>query len=109
MATSKRKSSKSPKTPKATKAKKSVSTRPVRVKAKLTKTSEHITLADLRTKAKKTQVEVAKLTEQTQAALSGFENRDDRRVSSLRRYVKALGGKVEVIAIIKGTRYLLYV
>jgi transcriptional regulator with XRE-family HTH domain len=71
------------------------------------KNSNSVTLADLRTAQNKTQVELAALTGQTQAALSGFESRSDRRLSSLRRYLKALGGKLEVAAVVRGKRYIL--
>ena len=63
-----------------------------------------LTLAQLREAAGKTQVEVAELTEQTQSELSRFERRDDRRISTLRRYVEALGGELEVFAVVNGKR-----
>jgi hypothetical protein len=40
----------------------------------------------------------------TQSEMSRLESRDDHRVSSLRRYVQALGGEIEVTAIIGGRR-----
>ena len=46
----------------------------------------------------KTQVEVADAAKMTQAELSRAEHREDHLVSTLRRYVKALGGELEVTA-----------
>ncbi len=48
--------------------------------------------------AGKTQVEVAKLLETTQSELSRMERRSDHKLSTLRRYVEALGGELEVVA-----------
>lgn len=61
-------------------------------------------LRELREAAGKTQVEVAELAQMTQAELSRFERRDDRRVSTLRRYVEALGGELEVVAVLGNKR-----
>jgi hypothetical protein len=57
-----------------------------------------LTLRDLREQAGKTQGDLVELTEMTQAELSRFERRDDRKLSTLRRYVEALGGELEVVA-----------
>lgn len=60
-----------------------------------------ITDADLRAIreiAGKTQVEAAKLLETTQSELSRLERREDHRLSTLRHFVEALGGELEVIA-----------
>ena len=46
----------------------------------------------------KTQVEVAEAAQMTQTELSRAERRDDHLVSTLRRYVEALGGELEVTA-----------
>jgi hypothetical protein len=40
----------------------------------------------------------AKLAEMTQGEVSRLENREDYRLSTLRRFVQALGGSLEVIA-----------
>lgn len=45
-----------------------------------------------------TQVDVAKLAKMNQSDLSRTEHRDDHLISTLRRYVKALGGDIEIIA-----------
>jgi DNA-binding XRE family transcriptional regulator len=46
----------------------------------------------------KTQEELAQLAETAQSELSRTERRDDHLVSTLRRYVEALGGELEVVA-----------
>jgi DNA-binding XRE family transcriptional regulator len=55
-------------------------------------------LRELREMAGKTQAEVADALEKVQAEISQFENRPDHMLSTLREYVRALGGKLEVIA-----------
>ncbi len=56
-------------------------------------------LRALRELTGKTQTEMAELAEMTQGELSKTERREDHLLSTLRRYVKALGGKLEVLAI----------
>lgn len=56
-------------------------------------------LRALRESAGKTQDELAALAELSQAELSRFEKREDHLLSTLRHYVKALGGSLEVIAV----------
>ena len=46
----------------------------------------------------KTQIDVAEGAETTQSEVSKAERRDDHLLSTLRRYVEALGGELEVIA-----------
>jgi hypothetical protein len=55
-------------------------------------------LAALRAHLKKTQVQLAKAAKMSQPEVSAAERRDDHLVSTLRRYVKALGGELEVNA-----------
>jgi hypothetical protein len=55
-------------------------------------------LREMRKLVGKTQQDVAKLARMAQSELSKTERRDDHRLSTLRRYVKALGGELEVIA-----------
>jgi transcriptional regulator with XRE-family HTH domain len=45
-----------------------------------------------------TQAKVAELLHVTQAAISQLEKREDFLLSSLAEYVKALGGRLEVVA-----------
>lgn len=55
-------------------------------------------LQALRKSRKVTQVEVAKAMSVEQAAVSKLERRDDMYVSTLREYVKALGGELKLVA-----------
>lgn len=64
-------------------------------------------LRELRQEAGKTQAEVAEIAEMTQAELSKIERRDDHLLSTLRRYVAALGGRVEVVAVFDNKRIAL--
>jgi transcriptional regulator with XRE-family HTH domain len=56
-------------------------------------------LRELRAMAGKTQEEVAAATQALQPALSRLEHGQDHKLSSLRRYVEALGGELEVAAV----------
>ena len=55
-------------------------------------------LQDLRKARNLTQVAVAKTMQIEQAAVSKLEHRDDMYVSTLRSYVKALGGELKLVA-----------
>ena len=55
-------------------------------------------LRGLRELVGKTQQEMAVLVEQSQGQVSETERRVDHRLSTLRKYVEALGGEIEVIA-----------
>jgi hypothetical protein len=59
-----------------------------------------MTLRDLRESVGKTQDEIGHLAKFSQSQLSRIERRRDHLTSTLRRYVRALGGTVEVIAIV---------
>ena len=54
-------------------------------------------LADVRKAFHKTQVEVGKGLGLAQNAISQLENRKDMRISTLARYVGALGGQLELV------------
>lgn len=54
-----------------------------------------------------TQEELAARAEMSQSQLSRFEKRDDHLLSTLRRYVHALGGEIEVTAVLDGKRIAL--
>jgi predicted transcriptional regulator len=61
----------------------------------------HLTMRTLREAAGKTQAEIAEATKIDQADISRLENRenfDDCQVSTLQRYVAALGGQLELVA-----------
>lgn len=55
-------------------------------------------LREIREMLGKTQVEMAEKLAASQAEISRFERREDVRLSTLRRYVTALGGDLEVYA-----------
>lgn len=57
-----------------------------------------VTMRELRAIAGKTQVEVAEAMGAAQAEISRLEARSDTKLSTIERYVKALGGDLEVIA-----------
>jgi hypothetical protein len=57
-----------------------------------------LNLRALRELLGKTQVQLAKATKMNQSDLSKAENRTDHLVSTLRRYVEALGGHLEILA-----------
>ncbi len=55
-------------------------------------------LQELRKARNVTQVDLAKAMRVEQAAISKLERRDDMYVSTLREYVKALGGELKLVA-----------
>jgi len=55
-------------------------------------------LRELRELLGKTQQEIAVLIERSQGQVSETERRQDLRLSTLRSYVEALGGELEVVA-----------
>jgi hypothetical protein len=75
-----------------------------RVKRRARAQVEELTLQELRKGLSKTQVDVARSAEMTQSELSRLEARGDHRISTLRRYVEALGGELEVAAVFGGRR-----
>lgn len=60
--------------------------------------AEELALRDLRKALGKTQVEVARRLRISQVTLSDTERRGDVMLSTLRKYVGALGGKLELVA-----------
>ncbi|MGH7905081.1 MAG: helix-turn-helix domain-containing protein, partial [Candidatus Binataceae bacterium] len=55
-------------------------------------------LRELREAAGKTQEELAEALKKAQSEISRLESRSDYRLSTLQRYVAALGGELEVVA-----------
>lgn len=55
-------------------------------------------LQELRKHLSVSQVELAKAMNIEQAAISKFERREDMYVSTLREYIKALGGELKLVA-----------
>lgn len=60
--------------------------------------AEEASLRQLREARKQSQVEVAAKLKTTQAAISRLERRTDVYVSTLRKYIKAMGGDLRITA-----------
>jgi len=75
-----------------------------RVKKRVEAGLEELTLRGLRERMALTQAELGQASEMTQSELSRIEARDDHLTSTLRRYVEALGGKLEVTAVFGAQR-----
>lgn len=63
-----------------------------------------MSLADLRRELGFTQVDMAEAAEMTQGMLSRVERQEDHLVSTLRRWVRALGGDLEITAVVGAKR-----
>lgn len=63
-----------------------------------------VSLRRLRERLAVTQVELAAIMGVAQGDISRLERREDALVSSLQRYVKALGGELELVATVAGER-----
>ena len=68
------------------------------IEAEVAKELLEMDLREIRELAGKTQSEIADETGLTQAEISRFERREDFRLSTLKRYVEALGGELEIYA-----------
>lgn len=87
----------------ATKRRIEVQEEPVRVLGRGLRAQRgvHLTLRTLREAAGKTQVDVTGLSQMDQADISRLESReslDDCQVSTLQRYLSAIGGQLELVA-----------
>ncbi len=60
--------------------------------------AEEATLRQLREARERSQVEMAEKLHINQAAVSKLERRTDMYLSTLRNYIEAMGGKLEIIA-----------
>lgn len=67
-----------------------------------------LTLRELREALGHTQTKLAPLLETSQAQLSRVESRNDHLISTVRAYVEALGGELEVVAKVDGKRFVLH-
>ena len=70
----------------------------------------HLTMRTLREAAGKTQIDVATASQIDQADVSRLESRedfDDYQVSTLRRYLAALGGELEIVGAFGNKRIVL--
>jgi hypothetical protein len=70
-----------------------------RVAARVSAAQATLTLKALRQELELTQAQVGAAAAMTQSELSRLEAREDHLTSTLRRYVEALGGKLEVSAV----------
>jgi len=61
--------------------------------------SDALALAEIREHRGLTQVDVARVMQTSQASVSKLERREDLYLSTLRGFVKALGGKLELAAV----------
>lgn len=63
------------------------------------------TLAELRKAREVTQVEIAGLLSRGQSTVSALEHSEDPKLSTLREYIEALGGRLEVTAVFEDERF----
>ena len=75
-----------------------------RVKKRVDAELEQLTLRGLREQLSLTQAAVGEVAAMTQSELSRIETRDDHLTSTLKRYVQALGGKLEITAVFGSRR-----
>ena len=75
-----------------------------RVRARVQAELRASTLKSLRQDLELTQTEVGRALDMTQSELSRLESRRDHLTSTLRRYVEALGGELEITAVFAGRR-----
>jgi len=75
-----------------------------RVRARAEAELEELTLKALRQDLALTQSEVSQSADMTQSELSRVESRSDHLTSTLRRYVEALGGELEITAVFGARR-----
>lgn len=74
--------------------------RQARIHAEAMAELREVELRELREIAGKTQVDVAAVAGIAQGEISRIERREDHMLSTIRRYVEALGGELEVVAVI---------
>ncbi len=72
--------------------------RRARVEARVREELLQLNLQELRKMVGKTQADVAATLETTQGQVSVAEKRGDHLLSTVRRYVEALGGELDVVA-----------
>jgi DNA-binding XRE family transcriptional regulator len=83
--------------------------RAARVRQRVEQELIEMSLAELRRELGITQAEMASAADMAQPQVSALENREDHLVSTLRRCVRALGGELEVIAVVGDKRVKLAV
>jgi transcriptional regulator with XRE-family HTH domain len=72
--------------------------RKARVAERVAEFKAEMALAELRQARERSQEELARVLKVNQPAVAKLEKRTDMYVSNLRRYVEALGGKLEITA-----------
>ena len=70
-------------------------------------THRRFELRTLRAALGKTQAEIARAAEMDQGDVSRLEKREDAKLSTLGRYARALGGRLQVAVVVGGRQYLL--
>jgi predicted transcriptional regulator len=75
-----------------------------RIRREVQKELLESSLAEARKLSGKTQTEVAAALEKAQSEISRIEGQDDWLLSTLKRYVEALGGELEVVAVLGDKR-----
>lgn len=70
----------------------------VRIQKKIKKLRQDMALAEVRKAMSLTQVDLAEMLHIKQAAIARLENRTDMYISSLRKYITALGGELDIVA-----------
>jgi DNA-binding XRE family transcriptional regulator len=70
-----------------------------RVEARVKETLKNMPLEELRSAREMTQVNLAKVLGVQQASISKMERRTDMYLSTLRSYVEAMGGRLELRAV----------
>ena len=68
------------------------------VQKKLKQLRQEMALAEVRKAMSLTQVDLAGMLHIKQAAIARLENRTDMYISSLRKYIVALGGELDIVA-----------
>jgi DNA-binding XRE family transcriptional regulator len=69
-----------------------------RIKKKMDLLRQDMALGEVRKAMSLTQVDMAEKLHIKQAALARLENRTDMYISSLRKYITALGGELDIVA-----------
>jgi predicted transcriptional regulator len=69
-----------------------------RIQKKIKQLQQDMALAEVRKAMSLTQVDLAEMLHIKQAAVARLENRTDMYISSLRKYITALGGELDIVA-----------
>jgi DNA-binding transcriptional regulator YiaG len=69
-----------------------------RIEAKVEQVSREMDLAEVRRALKLSQEELAETLHVGQAAVAKIEKRTDMYVSTLRRFIRAMGGELDIVA-----------